>query len=85
MDADEARWEARQEYAEDLYAERRARNSHRCQCPGDMPGRCPGPASCPLCEHDDEPAPEPTCSRCAAPLTDGNDGCRDPACPNEEA
>jgi hypothetical protein len=32
--------------------------------------------------YDDDP--EPTCSRCAAPLADGNDGCRDPACPNEE-
>jgi hypothetical protein len=26
--------------------------------------------------------PEPTRSRCAAPLADG--GCQDPACPNEE-
>ena len=32
--------------------------------------------------YDDDP---PTCSRCATPLTDGNAGCRDPACPNEEA
>jgi hypothetical protein len=28
---------------------------------------------------------DPTCSRCAAPLIDGNDGCGDPACPGEEA
>jgi hypothetical protein len=32
--------------------------------------------------YDDDP--EPICSRCAAPLIDGNDGCGDPACPNEE-
>lgn len=26
----------------------------RCQCSGDMPGRCPGPRNCPMCEPDDE-------------------------------
>jgi len=25
-----------------------------CQCRGDMPGRCPGPANCPMCQDDDE-------------------------------
>lgn len=46
--------EDRSDYAEELYYERRARNAHRCRCGGDMPGRCPGPASCPMCDHDDE-------------------------------
>lgn len=26
----------------------------RCQCGGDMPGRCPGPHACPMCQTDDE-------------------------------
>lgn len=26
----------------------------RCQCSGDMPGHCPGPANCPMCETDEE-------------------------------
>ena len=26
----------------------------RCQCGGDMPGRCPGPANCPMCESTDD-------------------------------
>jgi hypothetical protein len=34
--------------------ERRARNADRCQCGGDMPGRCPGPANCPMCQTDEE-------------------------------
>ncbi len=60
---DEAAWERqeeqRHEYAEDAYEERRARNAHRCQCAGmDMPGRCPGPASCPLANHDAEEDPD---------------------------
>lgn len=27
--------------------------ANACRCGGDMPGHCPGPASCPMC------APEP--------------------------
>lgn len=77
-----ARWEARQEYAEDLHEERRARNAHRCQCSGDMPGHCPGPASCPMTQHDD--TSPPPCPRCGEAIGwDGNDGCRDPACPGQ--
>ena len=26
----------------------------RCECGGDMPGRCPGPRNCPMCQPDDE-------------------------------
>lgn len=84
MDADERD----PDLVREAWEERRARNAHRCQCQyyGDMPGRCPGPANCPMCDQDEpEDEPAPTCSRCAAPLTDGNEGCRDPACPNEEA
>jgi len=56
---DEAEWERqdelRHEYAEDEYEARRARNAHRCQCSGeDWPGSCPGPANCPLADHDDD-------------------------------
>lgn len=36
--------------------DRRRRWPARCQCPGEMPGRCPGPAACPLCQVEpDEP------------------------------
>ncbi len=30
----------------------------RCQCPGEMPGRCPGPSFCPMVgpEEDDDDA-----------------------------
>jgi hypothetical protein len=24
-----------------------------CQCHGEMPGRCPGPANCPMCDSDE--------------------------------
>lgn len=30
------------------------RPSGRCQCGGDMPGRCPGPANCPMCQPEEE-------------------------------
>lgn len=30
------------------------RRATRCRCGGDMPGRCPGPANCPLCEEVEE-------------------------------
>lgn len=33
----------------DEHAERQA-NRTGCRCSGDMPGYCPGPASCPMCE-----------------------------------
>lgn len=23
-----------------------------CRCPGNMPGHCPGPAYCPMCQDD---------------------------------
>jgi hypothetical protein len=36
--------------------ERHARNANRCRCPCDMPGRCPGPAACPCCDHDEKDA-----------------------------
>ena len=31
---------------------RRYLRATRCQCGDDMPGRCPGPAYCPMCEVD---------------------------------
>ena len=30
------------------------RSRNACQCFGEMPGRCPGPANCPMCETDEE-------------------------------
>lgn len=43
---------------EDERREARADELHRrrgtaCQCGGDMPGTCPGPANCPMCESFD--------------------------------
>ena len=46
---------------EDAEIERQERKAHRlkfeCQCyPKDMPGYCPGPLRCPMCDKDeDEP------------------------------
>ena len=40
---------------------RRERNANKCQCRHmDMPGRCPGPAFCPMAQagSDDEPDQE---------------------------
>ena len=36
--------------------ERRAISFGRCKCfaPGEAPGTCPGQASCPMCEEDDD-------------------------------
>ena len=38
----------------DEWADRQSRRSQACKCSGDMPGYCPGPASCPMCQPDDE-------------------------------
>lgn len=45
----------------DEWEDRQTRNRGACQCTGDMPGYCPGPASCPMCQveadqDDDEAA-----------------------------
>jgi hypothetical protein len=40
-------WDSRMEYAEELAEARAAKRAHRCQCGDDLPGHCPGPASCP--------------------------------------
>ena len=34
--------------------EPRRRRSRGCRCGGDMPGRCPGPENCPMCQDDDD-------------------------------
>ena len=34
-----------------------------CRCGGDMPGRCPGPANCPMCDSG------PTCGTCGDEIT----------------
>lgn len=44
-DDDEMKLRARRE---------RRRNSQSCRCGNDMPGYCPGPANCPMCEEDEE-------------------------------
>jgi len=38
----------------DEWADRQSRKSQACKCSGDMPGSCPGPASCPMCQPDEE-------------------------------
>lgn len=38
----------------DAWADRQP--SQACKCAGDMPGRCPGPASCPMCQPDESAA-----------------------------
>ena len=40
----------------DEWADRQARNAGNCKCSGDMPGSCPGPASCPMCQPDEDAA-----------------------------
>lgn len=30
------------------------RQPSACQCHFEMPGSCPGPANCPMCEGDDD-------------------------------
>lgn len=38
----------------DAIDERRAfLRATRCRCSGDMPGRCPGPMYCPMCQPDE--------------------------------
>lgn len=36
----------------DAWADRQP--SQACKCAGDMPGYCPGPASCPMCQPDED-------------------------------
>lgn len=46
---DDAYWDARQEYAEELYEHRRRTRWHGCLCGyPDWPGQCPGAANCPV-------------------------------------
>ena len=53
MNDEDARWEARQEYAEELAMERRRKRLTGCLCGyPDWPGQCPGPASCPVHGED---------------------------------
>ena len=42
--------------------------SDHCRCGGDMPGRCPGPAFCPM----EQPSP-PMCERCERDDNDAED------------
>jgi hypothetical protein len=39
---------------EALAERRRLHRATACQCPGEMPGYCPGPASCPMAAHEPE-------------------------------
>lgn len=45
-----------QEVAYERAQERHRRNANRCQCRGDMPGRCPGPENCPCVDREEEEA-----------------------------
>lgn len=42
--------EDKEGYAEWM-AEKRGKG---CQCYGEMPGHCPGPAHCPMCQQEEE-------------------------------
>ena len=41
---------------EDEYLDRQARNADNCKCSGEMPGSCPGPHNCPMCQPDEDEA-----------------------------
>ena len=38
---------------------RKAKNASRCQCNFEMPGSCPGPSNCPMCQPEAR-----TCPKC---------------------
>lgn len=40
--------------ADDLCEAHAERARQRCQCGGDMPGTCPGPANCSMCDDGGE-------------------------------
>lgn len=42
-----------EDYRRDAYDERERCASSRCECHFEMPGTCPGPAYCPMCDTDD--------------------------------
>lgn len=42
----------------DLHDWHEPRRRDRCECGGDMPGRCPGPANCPMCQPEEEETEE---------------------------
>lgn len=43
-----------EDYRRDAFEDRERRNAQQCRCYGEMPGHCPGPAYCPMCEAEDE-------------------------------
>ena len=43
---------SREEWAMELAEDRSRRRA--CQCGDDMPGHCPGPENCPMCQEDDD-------------------------------
>lgn len=60
-----------------------------CRCSGDMPGHCPGPAYCPMCEESpNDPATQladmicPVCGEKGEPDSIP-DPCEHPACPRK--
>lgn len=52
----------------DEWEDRKARGGAGCQCTGDMPGYCPGPASCPMCQVDTDQDDTKEAERIAADL-----------------
>lgn len=40
----------------DEWADRQASNAGNCKCRGDMPGSCPGPHNCPMCQPNEDEA-----------------------------
>ena len=46
--------EAREDARLEALADEPRIRSTACRCGGDMPGMCPGPDYCPMCEVDDD-------------------------------
>ena len=44
-----------EDYRADEIEARAERRRTQCRCHFDMPGYCPGPAYCPLCQEDETP------------------------------
>lgn len=45
---------AREDARWDALGDEPDRRSDACRCGNDMPGMCPGPDHCPMCEIDDD-------------------------------
>lgn len=51
-----SRYEPDDDERREAFEARRTRRNRSCQCSGgeEMPGRCPGPANCPMVDHSED-------------------------------